>query len=224
MEKAYRLEYMNKLLVFLSLFVVSWSALAQDERYFRQLFSGELNRSTDIAQAKKYSYLIHTPYYALDLNGDKTPEQIAFAKKDNEDWIEIFDAEKAKIFSYRFENKGYGSDLYRIEMKTLSKKTTVLLLYYYEGVSKYINFQGTTRIYAITIDDNDLKTMSAFKGPSVFDEQRTFKGHYHKRNYEVLLEDLDLDFVKELIVKHRNQGQVFVYKGEGKWMTFSQNQ
>lgn len=205
------------------MFVVSWSALAQDERYFRQLFSGELIKSNEIVQPKKYSYLIHTPYYALDLNHDKISEHIAFAKKDNEDWIEIFDSEKKKIFSYRFENKGYDSDLYRIELKTLSAKTSILLLYYYEGVSKYINFQGTSRVYAITIDNDELKTMTAFKGPSIFDEQRTFKGHYHKRNYEVYLEDLDKNSIKELIVKHRNTSNVFVYKGEGRWMTFNQN-
>ena len=204
------------------MFVVSWSALAQDERYFRQLFSGELIKSNEIVQEKKYSYFIHTPYYALDLNQDGVNEHVAFAKKDNEDWVEIFDSEKKKIFSYRFENKGYDSELFRIELKTLSAKTAILLLHYYEGVSKYINFQGTSRVYAVTIDNRDLKTMTAFKGPSVFDEQRTFKGHYHKRNYDVYLEDLDHNLVKELIIKHRSTSNVFVYKGEGKWMTFNQ--
>lgn len=206
------------------MFVVSWSALAQDERYFRQLFSGELLKSNEVVQEKKYSYFVHTPYYALDLNQDGVSEHVAFTKKDNEDWIEIFDSEKKKIFSYRFENKGFDSELFRIELKTLSAKTAILLLHYYEGVSKYINFQGTSRVYAVTIDNKDLKTMTAFKGPSVFDEQRTFKGHYHKRNYDVYLEDLDHNLVKELIIKYRNTSNVFIYKGDGKWMTFRQNQ
>jgi hypothetical protein len=65
--------------------------------------------------------------------------------------------------------------------------------------------------------------MKAFKGPSFFDEQKTFKGHYHKRNYEVILEDLNRDGVKELIVKHRNTSTVFMYKGHGLWQTFNQN-
>lgn len=204
------------------MFVVSWSALAQDERYFRQLFSGELAGKSEVIDAKKYSYLIHTPYYALDLNRDQQVEHIVFAKKDNEDWIEIFNQDKKKIYSYRFENKGFDSELYRLELKTLSDKTSIVILYYYEGVSKYINFQGTSRVYAITIDNNDLSTMATLKGPSIFDEQRTFKGHYHKRNYDVYLEDLDKDFIKELIIKHRNSSNVFVYKGAGKWQTFRQ--
>lgn len=214
---------MNKLLLSLALVVMSWRATAQDERYFRQLFSGEINKGHEIIDEKKYSYFVHTPYYALDLNRDGKAEHIVFVKKDNEDWIEILDSDKKKIFSYLFENKGYDSELFRIELKTLSAKTSILLLYYYEGVSKYINFQGTARVYAITIDNNDLKTMAAFKGPSFFDEQKTFKGHYHKRHYEVYLEDLDHDSVKELIVKHRNTSTVFMYKGQGRWQTFNQN-
>jgi hypothetical protein len=215
---------MNKVLLLILMFVVSLCAWAQDERYFRQLFSGELSKSNEKIEAKKYSYFVHTPYYALDLNQDGVPEQIVFVKKDNEDWIEILNQDKVKIFSYRFENKGYDSDLFRIELKTLGPHTSILLLYYYEGVSKYIDFQGTSRIYAITIDDRDLKTLAAFKGPSFFDEQKTFKGHYHKRNYDVYLEDLNNDSVKELVVKHRNVSTVFVYKGKGMWQTFKQDQ
>lgn len=200
---------------------MSWGATAQDERYFRQLFSGEINKKEEVPEYKKYSYFTHSPYYAIDLNRDGVPEQILFVKKDNEDWIEISDSEKKKIFSYRFENKGFDSELFRIELKTLSPTTTALLLYYYEGVSKYIDFQGTSRIYVITFDNNDLKTMSAFKGPSFFDEVKTFKGHYHKRNYEVYLEDLNKDSVKELVVKFRKSSTVFLYKGAGKWETFN---
>lgn len=214
---------MNKLLLSLVLVVLSWRATAQDERYFRQLFSGEINKGKEEVVEKKYSYLVHTPYYALDLNRDGVPEQIVFVKKDNEDWIEILNSDKKKIFGYLFENKGYDSELFRVELKTLSAKTSILLLYYFEGISKYIDFQGTARVYAITIDNNDLGTMKAFKGPSFFDEQKTFKGHYHKRNYEVILEDLNRDNVKELIIKHRNTSTVFLYKGSGLWQTFNQN-
>ncbi len=215
---------MNKFLCLLFVCVVSWHALAQDERYFRQLFSGELNKGDKRDDARKYSWNVHTPYYSLDLNRDGKEEQVVFVKKENEDWIEIFDAQKNKIFSYLFENKGYDSELFRIELKTLNASTDILVLYYYEGVSKYINFQGTSRIYAITIDKRDLATLSAFKGISFFDEVKTFKGHYHKRFYEVYLEDLTRDGTKELIIKHRNASTVFVYKGQGKWQTFNQAQ
>lgn len=199
------------------MFVVSYALMAQDERYFRQLFSGELQKKSETISAPKYSYVTQTPYYHLDLNQDGVLEKIIFIKKDNEDLIEIFDRQKIKLFSYRFENKGYDSELFRVELRTLSKASSVLLMYYYEGVSKYINFQGTARIYALTIDRNDLKTIAVFKGPSFFDEQKTLKGHYHKKNYTVSLEDLDKDFVKELIVKNNHTSNVFFYRGSGVW-------
>lgn len=197
--------------------------MPQDERYFRQIFSGELAKGGVGADEKKYSYYVHTPYYALDLNHDKNPEDIVFVKKDSEDWIEIYEnvkGEKKKIFSYRFETKGFGSDLYRIEFKKLSANTSILILYYYEGVSKYTEMQGTSRVYAVTIDNDDLKTLAAFKGPSFFEEHKSLKGHYHLRNYQVYLDDLNNDGVKELIVKYHETNQVFIYDGNGKWKTF----
>ena len=204
-------------------FNMSCRAMAQDERYFRQLFSGEINKEQEAEKEKKYSHFFHTPYYALDINRDGKAEHLVFVKKDNEDWIEILDSDRKKFFGYQFENKGYDSELFRIEYKTLSSTTSILLLYYYEGVTKYIDFQGTSRVYAITIDNNDLKTLKTFKGPSFFDEQKTFKGHYHKRHYEVYLEDLNNDSVKEFIIKHNNYSKVFMYKGDGNWQSFKQN-
>ncbi len=198
--------------------------MSQDERYFRQIFSGELVKEKAEVGEKKYSYYIHTPYYALDLNHDKVPEEIVYVKKDSEDWIEIFEnakGERKKIFSYRFETKGYNSELFRIELKNLSPKTSVLVLYFYEGVSKYTEMQASSRIYLVTIDNNDLKTLTAFKGPSFFDEHKSFKGHYHLRNYQVYFQDLNNDGVKEFISKFREVSQVFIYDGNGKWKSFA---
>lgn len=212
----------NILLIFF--FLLPWGAKSQDERYFRQIFSGELVKEGQRADDKKYSYFIHTPFYALDLNRDAVAEQIIFVKKDSEDWIEIFEEKagiKTKIFSYRFETKGYDSELFRIELKKLSASTSILLLHYYEGLNRYTEMQGTSRIYALTIDNNDLKTMAGFKGPSFFEEHKSLKGHYHLRNYQVSLQDLNNDESKELIVKFRETSQVFIYNGNGKWKTFN---
>ncbi|MFA6238363.1 MAG: hypothetical protein WC635_13605 [Bacteriovorax sp.] len=197
--------------------------MPQDERYFRQIFSGELSRVIDKDSEKKYSYYIHTPYYAIDINRDGAPEQIVFVKKDSEDWVEIYEEKvgiKTKVFSYRFETKGFNSELFRIELKKLSAQTSILIMYYYEGLSRYTEMQGTSRVYAVTIDNNDLLTMTSFKGPSFFEEHKSLKGHYHLRNYQVYLQDLNKDDSKELIVKYRETSQVFVYNGNGKWKTF----
>src|SRR5205814_2534175 len=140
-------------------------------------------------------------------------------KKDSEDWIEIFQIDKGerkKVLSYRFEAKGYDSQIYRIEFKKLSIKTSVLVFYYYEGVSKYIETQSTSRVYVATIDNNDLKTLSVFKGPAMYEEFKSQKGHYHLRNYQVYFQDLNNDDSKELIVKFHLTSQVFMYDEAGK--------
>lgn len=198
--------------------------MPQDERYFRQIFSGELAKDVSKSEENKYSYFIHTPYYSMDLNQDGVTEQIVFVKKDSEDWIEVFEEKsgiKVRIFGYRFETKGFDSELFRIELKKLSATTSILVLYYYEGLSRYTEIQGTSRIYAITIDNRDLKTMTAFKGPSFFEEHKSLKGHYHLRNYQVYLQDLNKDDIKELVVKYRETSQVFLYNGNGTWKTFN---
>jgi len=162
---------MEKLLFLLIMLFLSARAMSQDERYFRQIFNGDVLQAPNTGIEKKYSYFIHTPFYALDINHDQIPEEILFVKKESEDWIEIYSydlGEKKKILAYRFETKGYESELYRIEYKRLSAKTSILILYYFEGVSRYIELQSTSRIYAITIDNDDLKTLNVFKGPSLF--------------------------------------------------------
>lgn len=198
--------------------------MPQDERYFRQLFSGELAKIGPKADEVKYSYFIHTPYYAIDINRDGIAESLVFVKKDSEDWVEIYEEKggvKNLLFSYRFETKGFDSELFRVELKKISANTSILIMYYYEGLSRYTEMQGTSRIYAVTIDQNDLKTMTAFKGPSFFEEHKSLKGHYHIRNYQVYLQDLNNDDSKELIVKFRETSQVFIYNGNGKWKTFN---
>lgn len=181
-------------------------------------------RASSISEESKYSYYIHTPFYSFDLNHDRNPEKLVFVKKDSEDWFEVFEkdhGELKKVFSYRFETKGFDSQLFKIELKRLSATTSILILHYFEGVTRYTEMQSTSRIYVVTIDNDDLKTMSAFKGPSVFEEYKSFKRHYHLRNYQVYLEDLNKDGNKELIIKNREVSQVFIYDGKGQWRTFN---
>lgn len=197
--------------------------MPQDERYFRQLFSGELLKEEILGGEKKYSYFIHTPFYNIDLNHDGVPEQIVFVKKDSEDWVEIFEqkkGERKKVFAYRFEVKGFDSELFRIQFKKISQHSYAILFYFYEGVSRRTEMQATARIYVGTIDNGDLRTLAVLKGPSFFEEYKSLKGHYHLRNYEVYLKDLNGDETKELVIKFREMSQVYLYNGKGSWKSF----
>jgi hypothetical protein len=197
---------------------------AQDERFFRQIFSGELqaSKSTELTDGTKktYWYSAHTPFYNLDLNQDGQSEKIVFVKKDNEDWLDIFDSAKNKIFSYKFENMGINSGLYRIEQKRLSPETEILFLYYYVGSTQFTNTDASARLYLLTIDNRDLKTMHVLKGPSYFEERKTSSEHYHQRKYFIELVQLNKSATKEVVIKHAGMSEVFIYSGNGKWKAF----
>ena len=198
--------------------------MAQDERFFRQIFSGELTESAAKVQEPKekrpYWFTAQTPHYLLDLNRDTLRESIVFAKKDNEDWLEIYNSVKQKIFSYRFENMGINSGLYRVEHKQLTSSTDVLMLYYYVGYTKFLNTDASARLYILTIDNRDLKSMSVFKGPSFFDERKTKRGHYHQRRYIIETLQLKADNTKQIVLRNRGVNEAFIYEGKGKWKTF----
>lgn len=196
----------------------------QDERFFRQILSGDLKdpkvRDQVERPPKNYWYTANTPYYELDINRDGLKERLAFVKRDNEDWLEVFDLNKKKVFSYQFENMGIYSGLYRIEQRQLSKDVEVIFLYYYVGFTKYFNTDSSAQLYLMTIDNNDLKTMHIIKGPSYFEERKTFRQHYHIRKYSVELIDHNDDNRKEVIFKHGGMSEVLIYYGKGKWKTF----
>lgn len=196
------------------------NALAQDERFFRKLFSGEFVNEKKVQDEKHYSYAIHSSEFLIDLNDDGLKDSLVVVKRDSEDWLDVFNSSKDKVFSYKFEPKGANSALYRVLKKKLDEKTNVLVMFYYEGETNYVNYESSARVYLMTVDNKDLKTISVFKGPSIFEEQKTYKSHYHLRNYEVEVVDIDKNSKRELIVKNREMSQVFLYSGNGIWKTF----
>jgi hypothetical protein len=193
---------------------------AQDERFFRKLFSGELEKSFDTRDQKKYSYNLYTPEYALDLNNDKLSEYLVAVRRDSEDWLDIFNSYKERIFQYRFVNSGPNSSIYRVQRKMLDQKTTLLLIYYFEGENNYTIYESSARLYLMTIPHNDLTKISIYKGPSIFEEYRSLKQHYHIRDYQLGVLDLNNDGIKEVMVKYRNMSEVYFYTGDGKWQSF----
>ena len=196
-------------------------SFCQDEKFFRDIFTGDLaKKPEETVSEKKYTNLFHSPEYLIDLNNDGIEQAVVIVKRDGDDWVDIFDQYKEKLFSYKFEEKGIYSTVYRIVRKRLNDKTVVLIFYYFEGETNYINFESSARIYLLTIDNKDLKSMSMFKGPSIFEEFKSYRSDYHLRNYKNAVIDLALRENRQLIVKYRGMSQVFMYAGNGKWKTF----
>ena len=195
-------------------------ALAQDERFFRDFLSKDLQIKRELKKEKVHFRSI-SEFYDFDLNGDYRNESFIFEKKDGQGILYIYSYDRKKIFGYEFETLGKNARPYRISVKNLSSKTKVFIVYYYEGNANYLKFKGSSRLYFLTIDNNDLNTLSMYKGPPVFEEFENFKkGHYHQRIYNVRAEDFNTDGTKELSVEYGLTSRVYFYKSNGKWITF----
>jgi hypothetical protein len=196
--------------------VLSWQAvLAQDERFFRQLFSQELGERAKLV--KKHKWRVQTPYYEFDLDRDGVKEGIVYEKKDGEDYINFHAPNKKLLKSYFLPAQGPGAKVFRILIKDLSPTTRILILYFYEGYVEYLQSYGSVRLYFVTIDNNNLSTLSFFKGPIYFYELEEFSKTYFQHNYKLSVIDQDGDGVREVLVKYQDIHYFFKYKGKGKW-------
>jgi hypothetical protein len=208
---------LKKPFILVILLLHSMVLLAQDERYFRDLFSGELTRDK-FQEKKKYKWEVETPFYDIDLDGDSWPESFVFAKKDGEDWINIYDKHKTLFFSKRLASKGADSGVYKISFHKLGPKYSVLLIYFNEGYTYYLNYLSTARLYFLSIDNQNLKTMRLERGPQVWREQEKRYKKYGLRKYEVGVKDLDGDGERDILVKFNNISRAYLYRGKGKWI------
>jgi hypothetical protein len=210
---------MMKIIILFSLLFHSTS-FAQDERFFRKLFRGELKNSDIKATVQKnYHFTAQTPFYEIDLNNDNTKESLSFERKDGESWLIITDDYKMPIFKYMFKSFGRLARLTKINIRRISPKTNVLILHFYEGIQESLSFQGKGRLYFLTIDNLDLRSFSVYEGPNYFEEYENFnKEHYHRRKYHVSLFDYNNDGIKEISVKHASVVRVYMYTGlGGRW-------
>lgn len=200
--------------------LVTLSSVAQDEKVFRDLYLYSERQKIKSSVKKQYRIKARSNRHHIDLDGDNRQESFYYAKRDGENWLHFFNPKGEEIFAAEIDAVGPWSRLYKVQMRSLSDKTNVLLLYFYEGITKYLEFQGTSRLFFVTIDNKDLKTMSIYKGPILFDEKRGFKDHYHQRKYEVSLYDFDADYVREIAVKYGRMTRLYKYLGKGEWFNF----
>lgn len=218
-----KIESMYKLTVLFCLFSYPLFSVAQDERYFRQLFSGSLSEDAQIQkeeEEKKVHYKATTPFYEIDLNDDLRNESLVFERRDGESWFHIhnYPNKKEKIFSYKFDTNGVDAKLYKISIRALSPSIKVLILHFYEGYTKYLEFSGTARYYFLTMENNNFKTLSMYKGPAFWVEKKGFKSDYYRRKYELELYDFNSDGIREVLIKHHLISKILHFQGQGRWI------
>lgn len=197
----------------------AFCAEAQDERFVRDLFAGDVLRTTDEAEeVKAYHFRVQSPLYQVDLTGDYRNESLVIEKRDGEDWIHIHDYHLKRVFSYRLLATASGSSLYRMRLIQLSEKTRLLLLYFFEGANEYLKKRSTARFYFLTIDGADLGTISVTRGPAFWDELQEGRDRIYRRRYQMDALDLNQDGTKELVYSYEHIRSVFTYQGSGKWL------
>lgn len=214
-----KLKILSFLMFLFSCFLTK-DLLPQDQHFIESVLSGHKSYFEEFSGGIAEKFTVESPFYEFDLNSDKNMESFVFEKKADEDWISIYDVlKKTKFFSYKFETKGKGSKCYKISIRRISKDTVVYLLFFYEGFIQYLDFYGSSRLYLMTIDKNDIKTLAVYKGPIIWQETSRYRGLYSQKDYLVDLFDYNGDGTKEVFVKNHRMSTVIFYDGSGKWHT-----
>ncbi|MEX0798146.1 MAG: hypothetical protein WEB87_02420 [Bacteriovoracaceae bacterium] len=201
-------------LVLLFLFL-TMGAFAQDERYYRQIFTDELSETEE--EPIDYKVIASTPEYLVDINRDNRKEKIRILKKDGLDFFQIKDRFGRTRFESKLEAKGLDSRLYKASLKTISKKTDALILYFYEGHSGTAVFQATARLYFLTIENRSLDDIYLFRGPAFFYEKENPVERYARRFYNVSVVDYNQDGRNEVSINYNKIQRTFFYLRKGLW-------
>ncbi|MFZ4712357.1 MAG: hypothetical protein ACOYL6_01480 [Bacteriovoracaceae bacterium] len=202
--------------IFLFIFLQSCPIWAQDERFFRQIFTGELGKE-QAKLRKDYKWVAESPEHKLDLDGDGVAESLKVLKRDGENWLELSGKLGQPFYSVKIEAKGKDSSLFRINLVSLSSTVKVLLLSFYEGFTHYKQFNGTARLFLLSFEDNKLEQISFSTGPSFWLEREKVSDQYFKRLYSIDVNDLNGDKTKEIIVSFNRSNRALAYRGKGQF-------
>jgi hypothetical protein len=206
-------------LIFSFFLFLSLAVSAQDERYFRQILTGDLPGSTDsIKDTIVPGFNAYGMSYRLDLNGDGIEEIIQPQKRDGVDWVEIRDSSQRILLEAKLLAMGRDSTLYKIRLVSISENIRALILFLDEGIVKGQHFESSAKIYIVSFENNDLSTLSITDGAHIFHERKAFRSQYWRRDYNVNVYDIDGDGKKEIAVQYNHIQRIFKYRKSGEWI------
>ena len=212
---------MHQGLLLTMFFVFLGTASAQDERFYRQIFTGELPQvAKDYVEVTVPQFNVSGSTYKVDLDSDGVLETLIPQKRDGVDWLEIRDGADRKIFETKILAMGGESTLYKIRLSPISKKVKALILYLDEGKTVGARFESTARIFLVSFENNDLSTMKATMGPHFYHEKEAQREQYFRRDFQVNVYDLDLDGTREVSVEYNHIQKIMKYKGNGEWVRY----
>lgn len=201
---------------------ISGFAFGQDERFFRQILKGEDLSLPEKGQSYNavQSFVLKGKSYRIDLTGDSVEETIQPMKRDGVDWIEIRNASETVLYSGKLFAMGAESFLYKLKLVQLSESLKALILYLDEGGVQGKKFESTARIYVLSYENNDLRTLKLTEGPHFFHEKESTREQYWRRTYQVNVYDVDHDGTRDISVQYNHIQRFMLYKGNGEWEQF----
>ncbi len=205
---------MKLILVFL-VFSLNVVCNAQDERFYRDIFNGQLYEGVKPLHYKTEAI---SPKYVIDLNSDGRKDYFQTIKRDGIDFIRIVDPFGKVVLEKALITKGDDSKIFKAHLKAVNKNTNVLILHYYEGHNESATFEGSGRLYFVTFPKNKLEQAVLNKGPYFWHERERAGGKmYYNRRYSVNVIDYNGDGNKEISVSFNRSQHLYMYESEGNW-------
>lgn len=191
-------------------------AMAQDERFWRKLVTGELTREQKkLPPAPKWVF--STPSYEFDLNGDGRNESLTVQVVDGLSVVEIYSHDKLLLFTGTLTGLGMDAKVYRLRLIDVSPGVRSLLIHFFEGKTQSQRFEATARLYFVTFAKENMTKMTFQKGPQYWHEYEAPRDQYWRRQYGINVMDLDKDGSKEVFVNFNSSQSVWQYQTSGLW-------
>ena len=200
--------------ILFSALLSSFSLYAQDERYYRKIFTGELEDKTK--EVFRYKVIVKSPRYEIDLNQDGSLESIRVEKRDGFDFFVVYDEFGKELLNQNLPAIGARSRLLKVDLKGINKKVNSLILHFYEGATEATNFEAMAKLFFVTFEKDDLKKITFQSGPHFFHEK--LKGNqYLNRRYSVNLIDYNKDGSREISISYNKISRIYFYGRNGIW-------
>ncbi len=217
---SYNKLMLQQCLVFFIILLGSTEIFAQDERYYRQILTGELPQTTDVRESFVRNYLVKGPEYLVDLDSDGIEEIIQPEKRDGIDYLTILNSSRSVIFSAKLFASGGNSSIYKLRMVYITPTIRTMIIFLDEGSTKGLRFESVARIYLLSYEDNKLSTLTLTPGPHIYHEKEGQRDQYWRRDFLVDVKDLNDDQKREVIVHFGPIQHIYEYMRKGDWLKY----
>ena len=125
-----------------------FDCMAQDERVLRYLLRKKQFKEKTLID--KTHFRLTTKFYEIDLNDDNRNEKISMESNDGINYFVIRNHRNFPIFREALLTQALGGIVHRVRLVEVSSETKLLIVYYFEGKTEYLDFNATGRLYFIS--------------------------------------------------------------------------